>query len=289
MKDIRTLIVAGNGINADAELSEAFRLAGALPERRHVNDLVAEPSMLDAYSILAFPGGFSYGDHLGSGQVLALLCRRSLKPALEAFVARGGLVLGVCNGFQALVKMGMLPNREARSDTEHEARSDTEHEARSEGAWAREVSLVHNASGSFIDAWVPVRFEPGSRCLWTASPSSPGESAAECLPSRLLPIRHGEGRFVARDPGVLAALEAGGFVALRYGLPGSSSGMGNPNGSEADIAGICDASGQVLGLMPHPEAFLVGENGPSRRRGGTDGVSGLDLFRRGVEAARSSR
>jgi phosphoribosylformylglycinamidine synthase len=260
MRNPRVLLVRGNGINADAELAEAFRLAGGRPEVSHVGDLVAEPSILDGFSILAFPGGFSYGDHLGSGQVLALLCRRHLAPALEAFVKRGGLCLGVCNGFQALVKMGMLPNRLGGA-----------------GSWERVVSLVHNASGSFVDAWVPLRFEAGSSCVWTAG-------GLPALPPRLLPIRHGEGRFVTRDPSVLAGLEKGGLVALRYGEPGSEAGAGNPNGSEADIAGICDPTGRVFGIMPHPEAFLVAENGPRRRRGGS-GPTGLDLFERGIAAA----
>lgn len=257
MKQPKALIIGGNGINADAELAEAFRLAGAAPDRRHVNDLVAEPSIIDDFSIVGFPGGFSYGDHLGSGQVLALLCRRGLKESLGAFVARGGVAIGICNGFQALVKMGMLPNRS--------------------GAWDREVSLVHNASGSFLDDWVDVRFESGSRCVWTAGGLEP----------RPLPIRHGEGRFVARDAATLAALERDGLVVMRYGKPGSVPGTGNPNGSEADIAGLCDGTGRVLGIMPHPEAYLVRENGPFRRRSGT-AVLGLDLFEKGVAAARSA-
>jgi phosphoribosylformylglycinamidine synthase len=264
--EARVLVVCGNGINADAELAEAFRLSGAKPGRCHVNDLVADPSILDATEILAFPGGFSYGDHLGSGQVLALLCRRSLRRPLEAFVARGGLVIGICNGFQALVKMGMLPNRPGP-----DGKAD----------WRREVSLIHNASGAFFDGWVPVRFETASRSVWTAG-----------LAPRSLPVRHGEGRFVAKDAATLAALEAEGHVALRYGLPGAAPGEGNPNGSERDIAGICDTTGRVLGLMPHPEAWLVAENGPGRRRGGAlpgEGFLGLDLFAKGVAAARAAR
>ena len=259
------LVVCGNGINADAELARAFDLAGATSERRHVNDIVADPGCLSRADILAFPGGFSYGDHLGSGQVLALLCRRSLRPALAAFVERGGLVIGICNGFQVLVKMGLLPNLPEAPGLA--------------GSWRRDVSLIHNASGTlYHDAWVPLRFEPDSRCVWTAG-----------LPPRDLPVRHGEGRFVTRSPSVLAALESEGLVALRYGRPGAPAGEGNPNGSEADIAGICDVSGRILGLMPHPEAFLVRENSPDRRRGGESGPLGLDIFEKGVRAARGSR
>ena len=139
------------------------------------------------------------------------------------------------------------------------------------------MSLVHNLSGRFIDDWVELRFEAASRCVWTSGG----------LPSRSLPIRHGEGRFVVRDEAVLAALETEGLVALRYGLTEKPAGSGNPNGSVADIAGICDPTGRVFGLMPHPEAFLCRENGPMRRRAAT-AILGLDLFERGVAAARGA-
>jgi phosphoribosylformylglycinamidine synthase len=245
----KAIVLGGYGINADAELAEALRLAGAKVERLHVADLVADPERLSGARILAFPGGFSFGDHLGSGQVLALLCRRTLRPALESFVSEGGLAIGVCNGFQALVRIGILPNRK--------------------GAWSREASLIQNESGRFVDGWFPVAFEPSSRCLWTKG-----------LAGRLLPVRHGEGRFVARDEAALDALEADGLVAVRYS--GTS-----PNGSERDIAGICDPSGRVFGLMPHPEAFLVRENHPGRRRSSVD-EPGIELFENGVRAARDA-
>jgi phosphoribosylformylglycinamidine synthase len=245
----KAIVIGGYGVNADAELAWAFSLAGAKVERLHIADLVADPGRLEKARIIAFPGGFSFGDHLGSGQVLALLCRRTLRPALERFIADGGLVIGVCNGFQALVRMGMLPDRD--------------------GAWTREASLIQNESCRFVDGWFPVEFEARSACLWTKG-----------LPARLLPVRHGEGRFVAKDASVLDALEAEALVAVRY------SGEG-PNGSERGIAGICDPSGRVFGLMPHPEAFLVRENHPERRRA-TREVPGVDLFENGVRAARDA-
>ena len=274
----RAVIVSGCGINADAELAEAFRRCGAAPDRVHVADLAAEPGRLSGARILAFPGGFSFGDHLGSGQVLALLCRRSLRGPLDDFIADGGLVIGICNGFQALARMGLLPGRPGEP-------------------WARSVSLVHNASGRFVDEWVPVRFEERSACLWTAG-----------LPPCELPVRHGEGRFAAAGEEALDSLEAEGLVALRYATrPDGSS--GNPNGSARDIAGVCDPTGRVLGLMPHPEAWLERENHPLRRRAipgwpsspgaatpgvATPGVTtpgvttpGLELIANGVRAARS--
>ena len=245
----KAIILGGYGFNADAELAQAFGLAGALPERLHLADLIAEPTRLDGARILAFPGGFAFGDHLGSGQVVALLCRKTLRPALERFLADGGLVLGVCNGFQALVRMGILPNRD--------------------GVWGREASLVENERGRFVDAWFPVSFEPESRCLWTKG-----------LEPRSLPVRHGEGRFVAKDESVLDALEASGQVAVRYVGEG-------PNGSERGIAGICDPSGRVFGLMPHPEASLERENHPYRRRSTAD-ETGVGIFENGVRAARDA-
>jgi phosphoribosylformylglycinamidine synthase subunit PurQ / glutaminase len=245
----KALVLAGYGFNADAELSEALRLAGAKAERLHIADLVADPALLAGARILAFPGGFSFGDHLGSGQVVALLCRRTLRPALERFIADGGLVLGVCNGFQALVRMGILPNRDGR--------------------WGREASLIQNESGRFVDGWYPLSFDAESVCLWTRG-----------LAGRLLPVRHGEGRFVARDEAALDALERDGLVAARY------LGAG-PNGSERAIAGICDPSGRIFGLMPHPEAFLSRENHPDRRRAARD-EPGIELFENGVRAARDA-
>ena len=245
----KAIVLAGYGFNADAELAEALRLAGAKPERLHLADLTADPGLLAGARILAFPGGFSFGDHLGSGQVVALLCRRTLKGALDDFIADGGLVIGVCNGFQVLVRMGILPNRD--------------------GSWGREVSLIQNESCRFVDGWFPVSFEAESCCVWTRG-----------LASRLLPVRHGEGRFVARDEATLDALEREGLVAATYVGEG-------PNGSARGIAGICDPSGRVLGLMPHPEAFLVRENHPERRRAFDDNP-GIELFENGVREARAA-
>ena len=210
----------------------------------HVSDLIENPSLVGRYRILAFPGGFSFGDHLGSGMVFAHLFRRHLKPALEGFVAAGGLVIGICNGFQVLVKMGVLPNMA--------------------GAWEPEVSLVHNDSGRFEDRWVRVAFEPASPCVWTRG-----------LPAMDLPVRHGEGKLIVKSDAVLADLEARRLVAARYVARGAERAVGaaspavpvaypdNPNGSACDAAGICDPTGRIFGLMPHPEAFIQGRE-PSR-------------------------
>jgi phosphoribosylformylglycinamidine (FGAM) synthase-like amidotransferase family enzyme len=260
--EVKACVVVGFGINADEELALAFSLAGAAAERVHVADLIEEPRRLRAYRILAFPGGFSFGDHLGSGKVFALLFKRNLGEALREFVDGGGLVIGVCNGFQILVKMGLLPDLA--------------------GDFRQEVSLIHNDSGKYEDRWVRLSFAGESPCLWTR-----GLSFMDA------PVRHGEGKLVTGAPETLAALEAGGLAAVRYVSRNSGPVLypDNPNGSSADIAGLCDRTGRTFGLMPHPEAFLFRENHPDWTRGsdGPKGESygaGLAIFRAGVAAAR---
>jgi phosphoribosylformylglycinamidine (FGAM) synthase-like amidotransferase family enzyme len=268
----RAGILSGYGINADQELALAFRMAGADAPPVHAGDLVADPGLLRGLDILALPGGFSFGDHLGSGKVLAHLLTRGVRPALERFVADGGLVIGICNGFQVLVKMGLLPDLA--------------------GGWEPEVTLVHNESGVFEDRWVRIVFDSASPCAWTRG-----------LDAMDVPVRHGEGRFVARDGRVLERLEAGHLAVARYvprdGGPGPAAYPDNPNGSAGGIAGISDRTGRVFGLMPHPEAFLFPENhptwtregAPGGRRAGRSGLrgrgDGLAIFLNGVRAARS--
>lgn len=214
----RALVLTGYGINADLELADAFRRAGATVEMVPFSELLLDPRILSRGRILAFPGGFSFGDHLGSGMVLAALLKRKLRPEIQSYIADGGLVLGVCNGFQVLVKSGLLPNLS--------------------GDWEPEVSLTHNKQACFEDSWVSLECESGNTSPWMD-----GLSRIEC------PIRHGEGRFVYGSSDVRDVIQKRKLIALRY----SSR---NPNGSEDDVAGLTDATGQVLGLMPHPEAFL---------------------------------
>lgn len=240
-------VVTGFGINAEAELAEAFRRAGSAPSLIHIEDLINRAAALAGFRILAFPGGFSFGDHLGSGLVFAHLVRRRLRTELESFVSDGGLVIGVCNGFQVLVKMGILPNLG--------------------GDWVPEVSLVHNSSGVFEDSWVEVEFPAGSPSVWTRG-----------LQPMQLPIRHGEGRFIPASRELLATLEEEKLAAVRY------RGR-NPNGSANGIAGITDRSGRILGLMPHPEAFLHPENHPRWMRTGVSSPRGLEIFANGVSWA----
>lgn len=253
----RACVITGYGINADHELIRAFSLTGAEPRRVHIRDIMDNPASLMEYQILAFPGGFSFGDHLGSGLVFARLFKKNLRNQLEQFIAAGGLIIGICNGFQTLVKMGVLPNLG--------------------GDWQPQVTLIHNDTGLFENSWIPLEFNPASPCVWTR-----GLGEAE------FPIRHGEGRFFAAEETVLDVLESKNLVALRY------KGR-NPNGSQNNIAGICDLSGRVFGLMPHPEGFLFPENHPRWNReavpgacgdGGTESPTpGLVIFRNAVEYA----
>jgi phosphoribosylformylglycinamidine synthase subunit PurQ / glutaminase len=259
VKRPRACVITGYGINADEELALAFERAGAAATRVHVGDLIASPAMISDYRILAFPGGFSFGDHLGSGKLFATLVRRSLGDAVASFVARGGLVIGICNGFQVLVKMGILPDMS--------------------GTRAQETSLIHNDSGRYEDRWVRVKFERSSRCAWTTG-----------LTEMDLPVRHGEGKFVTL-PLVMESMTAQGLIALRYiarsGEAASTpvSYPDDPNGSDGHVAGICDPSGRVFGLMPHPEAYLHPENHPEWTARGPGEALGLRIFANGVRRA----
>lgn len=242
---VKAGILTGFGINADVELLQAFEMAGAQAELLPVSSLVDEPQRLKGLQILGFPGGFSFGDHLGSGRVLAQLVKQRLKDELSAFVDRGGLVLGVCNGFQTLVKMGILPNLK--------------------GDWTPETTLIGNDCGVFQDRWVGVRYHSENKSPWIRG-----------LKDADLPIRHGEGRFQVNDSAVLSALHEQNLVAVTYRGP-------NPNGAVDAIAGITDPTGQIFGLMPHPEAFVNRLNHPHWRRKTDLGPLGLEIFRNGVD------
>lgn len=214
----RALVLSGAGINCQRETAAAFVHAGASARIEHVSELCAARERLRDVELLALPGGFSYGDDTGAGNALAHRLEHALGDALHAFVARGGLVLGVCNGFQVLVRLGLLEGvRPALSS----------------------LALLHNAPFGFQCRWVDVRVADGP---------SPWLSGARGAHIRL-PIAHGEGRLVT-TPAALATLRAQGQVAMQYAGD-------NPNGSTAAIAGLVDPSGRVLGLMPHPERALL--------------------------------
>ncbi|MHC4600854.1 MAG: phosphoribosylformylglycinamidine synthase subunit PurQ, partial [Planctomycetota bacterium] len=215
---------------------------GAEAHLVHFNDLLAGDAALMDYHILCFIGGFSFGDHIAAGTVFANKVKCRLKENLSAFVDAGRLIIGICNGFQTLVKLGLLPGFE-------------------EERFVRKASLVVNDSGVFRDAWVTLTVNPNSPCVFTRG-----------LERLDLPVRHGEGKFVVRDETVNSALEAGGQKVLFYADPDTGKPTEafphNPNGSPGGVAGVCDATGRIFGLMPHPEAHLLPWNHPQwiRRR-----------------------
>lgn len=255
-KKVNIGVITGYGINADRELVHAFELAGdnlandEPPQTEifltHINDLFSSPEIIEDMHILAFPGGFSFGDHLGSGKILANQIKNRLKHPLTSFIKEKKIMIGICNGFQVLTKTGLLPNIQ--------------------NEWQNEVSLIHNINGRFIDDWVQVKFNQESPCIWTKD-----------LAEMDLPIRHGEGRFVVSDKNLLCALKDFNLIALRY--------IKNPNGSEDDIAGITDPSGQIFGLMPHPEAFWMPYNHPRWTRERVTENKGIRIFENGIKYA----
>ncbi len=263
MTPTRALVLTGYGVNCDNETAWCLQRAGAEAVRVHLNDLAADPAMLKEAAILAVPGGFSFGDDIASGRVLANRLRYRLGDPLLEFVTAGKLVIGICNGFQVLVKMGMLPL------TSH--------------GFAQTVSITHNSSGRFEDRWVNLAVTPDTPCVWLRG-----------IETIALPVRHGEGKFLARDAAVLEDLRGAGQAALRYAAaegdaaPAQGVYPANPNGSQDDIAGICDPSGRVFGLMPHPEAFMDRVNHPrwTRLELPEEGA-GLRIFRNAVEYAQA--
>jgi len=225
-----TLILRSAGTNCDAETAYAFELAGAETESIHVNQLLKDRGILDRFQMIAFPGGFSYGDDIAAGRILANQIAHHLYDVLHRFVEAGKPIIGVCNGFQVLVKTDLLPGAIA-------------------GKGGQVCTLTNNDCGRFVDRWVHL-MPRESRCIWTSGLTGTIQ----------LPVAHGEGKFVPPDEETRRALWDGGLVALTYTKPDGSPAAGqfpeNPNGAVDDIAGICDASGLVFGLMPHPERHV---------------------------------
>lgn len=257
------LIVKAAGTNRDSDAARALEMAGAEPFVASVKWLKENRRRLAESSILVLPGGFSYADALGAGALFALDLAVFFREEVNAFIESGKPVLGICNGFQTLVKSGLLPGNPSASGTEQSSRN---------------VTLTHNANGLFECRWVSLRADP-SPCIWTKGISG----AFSC------PVAHGEGRFVAADEAVLVDLKRSGLVALSYALASGAPAGGrypdNPNGSAFDIAGICNAKGNVLGLMPHPEDNVVSGPGAPCHGAGKAG-DGLALFLNGVRYAK---
>ncbi len=251
----QVLILQATGTNRDLDAAEAVRLADGSPNILHVNQLRQNPAHLQAYQMLILPGGFSYGDALGAGRLLANDLRWLFQDAMARFIDDGKPVIGICNGFQALVKSGWLPGP---PDADAQA------------------TLTRNTSNHFECRWVWLKSNPGSPCVFTQDIDA----------SILCPVAHGEGRFVTRDAQVLASLQVKGQIAVSYTSADGSPALypDNPNGSTADIAGICNTRGNVFGLMPHPENHIYAEQHPRRSRG-AKGNTGLAIFRNGIAYA----
>lgn len=254
------LVLRAPGINCERESFHAFELAGAAPEFVHVKKLLQEPQLLDRFQILMFPGGFAYGDDIASGRVLANEMSRKVGPQLLQFIERGGLALGICNGFQALVKLGLLPRIGG-------------------GEMRQQVTLTHNLINHYECRWVDLE-TPKNRCAFLP----------EGLRARY-PAAHAEGYLMSESQAQQQMLLDEGYVTFRYldaaGQP-TELYPHNPNGSPAGIAGLTDSSGRVLGLMPHPDRAYLPFNMPGWTRNGLgEEGDGMVIFHAMVKAARA--
>ncbi|MFO7962949.1 MAG: phosphoribosylformylglycinamidine synthase subunit PurQ [Desulfobacterales bacterium] len=271
MKTVRTLVLTGYGLNCDHETAYAAELAGSAATRVHINSLIDASIRLADFQILVFVGGFSWGDDHGAGVIQAVRMKTHLGDQLSEFIANGNLILGVCNGFQTLVNIGLLPG----FDHDYQRRS---------------VALTVNDIGNFRNDWVGLKVNASSPCVFTRHMSF-----------LELPARHGEGKFVGSDETV-QRLFSQQQVVLQYatadGTPANGRFPENPNGSVFDIAGICDPTGRVFGLMPHPEAYNHFTNHPywtrqrdvserSGKRPEKDLTPGIRMFKNGVDYIRS--
>lgn len=269
-RKVKAIVLTGNGTNCETEMAHACKLAGAdQVDIVHISELLYGEKRLSNYNFLNLPGGFLDGDDLGSAKAGAnrfLHARiagekEMLIEELLQFISAGGLILGVCNGFQLMVKLGLLPAMD--------------------GNFTRQSStLTFNNSGRFEDRWVYLKANPQSPCLFTRH-----------INMVYYPVRHGEGKFVAESNRILDQIEKKNLVAFQYCLPDGSITMdypANPNGSECAIAGICNESGRLLGLMPHPEAYLHRTNHPRwTRENLPEEGQGIIIFRNAVDFIRS--
>ncbi|MCW8131550.1 MAG: phosphoribosylformylglycinamidine synthase I [Planctomycetota bacterium] len=276
MSQPSVLLLRTAGTNCDEEARFAFEQAGAKVTSVHVRALCENPKELAQHGILVLPGGFSYGDDLGSGVVLANEIVQRLEEPFRQFVERGGLALGICNGFQVLVKTGLLPGPSYRAASGNLSPAGT-----SIMYTTLPATLTFNDSQRFEDRWVTLRVEKSH------SPFLDGHAG------RLVtfPVAHGEGKFVTRDEHLLKRIEHAGQVAFRYctstgALPGYPE---NPNGSQHGIAGITDETGRVLGLMPHPERHALPWQHPRWTREGLKAeADGMFLFKNAVAFAKGA-
>ena len=254
MTDVRAIVLRAAGINCDMETEYALELAGAEAHRVHINRIIENKSLLDEFRIIVLPGGFSYGDDVAAGKILANQIVHHLYEPLQRFIEQGKLVLGICNGFQVLVKTGILPG-------DNSARQ------------RQEVTITDNDSGKFEDRWVYLAAQT-ERCVFI----EPGRQI-------YLPIAHAEGKIVTRDEATLERLKSEGHLAFKYVDENGDEGgyPVNPNGSVESIAGLTDTTGRVLGLMPHPERFVRRTQHPRWTRPGDADADGMTIFSNAVK------
>ncbi len=255
----KVLLLRTAGTNCNVETAFAFEQCGAQVDQVHLEELFAGRARMKEYQILALPGGFSYGDDIASGRIFANELRVRLGEDVAQFIKDGKLVIGICNGFQILVKAGILPGPFVQNAQQIQT-----------------ATLFNNDSGRFESRWVTLK--TSGKCIWTKD-----------LPETIyIPVAHGEGKFIPADQTLLTELEVRGQVVFRYvtregGKPGYPD---NPNGSSDDIAGITDPTGRILGLMPHPERHFLGTQHPfwtRLDRNGDNPGDGAKIFQNGVE------
>jgi len=253
MAEVKAIVLRAAGINCDVETEHALELAGAKAQRVHINRIIENKSLLDEFQIVVFPGGFSYGDDVAAGKILANQIVHHLFEPLQKFIEQGKLVLGICNGFQVLVKTGILPGN--NSDRQ------------------QEVTITNNDSGKFEDRWVYLAPQT-DRCVFI----EPGRQI-------YLPIAHAEGKIVTNDQATLDRLKSEGHLAFKYVDATGAEGdyPVNPNGSAESIAGLTDTTGRVLGLMPHPERFVRRTQHPRWTRPENVDSDGMTIFNNAVK------
>lgn len=256
----KALVLRTAGTNCDAETVFAFEQAGALVERVHINRLVSGDEDVENYQIIAVPGGFSYGDDIISGRILANEMRLRLGDQFKKFIDDGKLIIGICNGFQVLVRAGILPGTAKHGGATN---------------FSQNVTLTHNDSGKFEDRWIHLK--PFGNSVWT-------QGIEKVL---YLPVAHAEGKFLPQDENLYRQLKEHGQIIFRYSTANGEHPHypENPNGSYDDIAGIADRTGRVLGLMPHPERHFLFTQHPSWTRLSKKAKfgDGAQIFMNGVE------
>jgi phosphoribosylformylglycinamidine synthase len=252
MTRVKTLVLRAPGTNCDVETAYAFQLAGSDVELIHINSLIEKPTKLAEYSIWAIPGGFTYGDDLGAGRVLANEIRHWLGQEIVSYINNGKLIIGICNGFQTMVKVGILPDSSLKIDFN--------------------LTLTSNDSGRFECRWTHLKIVDSSPCIFTSG-----------IEKLYLPVAHAEGKLFLSNSVKL-------FPSLYYvNEEGETAGYPfNPNGSDNNIAGICDSTGRIFGLMPHPERFIWAHQHPSWTRGKHNDVGdGVQIFKNAVDWAKN--